>query len=544
MKTEKELEIKLKILKKSDLPPECFDDFVGKLQKTLGGKNNKHGISVFSEPLKALETSYFDTKNMDLRNAKIAYRVRSDEDGKVATVKTDMPKDNKASAILAERLEQTAKVSENTSPDNFIEIFKDTEVLNMLKPVIGRKNLTMLFTTKFDRKSYLIERKDMYKILLSIDSGEIIANGETSDIFEIELELIEGEIQEIFNIAFFISNLVAVNAETTSKYVRGLVLSGKVSPKSVNKLSPVKKYKIPESMENFENSVKMAVSHILDNLIYYKFAVETHQSDYEAVHCFRVMLRHLITISDLAKQLINNKDFKEIRRLLKIALKKSSKTRETDIFLHSWKDFLDSLNEIADYNEIIIANKLSAIIAAHRQYQRAVFQSEINDGKFTSLQLLIEKWLYSTKISEKDKKFKESQIIDENNKTDEISIQTKDVLTKFINQKHDLISELSEHGKSLKPNKLHKIRLAVKEKRYILKYFNIELSEDELSRQTEDLKDKQDALGYLNDIIFNLDYSEKILPSCSITDSYRKWLKKTQLSLYKSFETDMEIING
>jgi len=525
MKTEKEVEIKLKILNKTDLPSESFDDFAGKLQKSLGGKNNKRGVSVFSEPLQSLETSYFDTKNMDLRNSKIAYRVRIDEGGKVATIKTDIPKDNKSSTILAERLEQTARITENTSPDNFIEIFKDTEVLDILKPVIGRKNLTLLFTTKFDRKSYLIEQEDKYKILLCIDSGKIICGDKAEDIYEIELELLEGDLENIFNIAFIISNLIAVNAETASKYARGLVLSGRVSQKDINKLKPVKKYKIPEYEISFEDSVKMAVSHILDNLVYYKFAVEAHQSDYEAVHCFRVMLRHLITIFELSRPIINNKDFKEIRKLLKIAIKKSAKTRETDIFMHSWKDFLNSLAEISDSDEIILGNKLSAVIAAHRQYERAVFQSEINDGKFTSLQLLIEKWLYSPKISG-------------------IDIDSKDILTEFVNQKNALISQLSEYNKALKPKKLHKIRLAVKEKRYVLKYFDINLSSDELAKETDELKSKQDTLGDLNDIIFNLDCSEKILPACSISDNYRRWLKETHICISKSFEPDAEVIDG
>jgi len=543
MKTEKEIEIKLKILNKSDLSPESYDDFVGKLQKTMGGKNNKHGVSVFSEPAKILETSYYDTKTMDLRKSKIAYRVRVDEGTKVATIKTDIPQVENSSGILAQRLEQTATIPENTNPDNFIEIFKETIALDVLKPVIGRKSLELLFTTKFDRKSYLIEQKDKYKILLCIDSGEIICEGNTKDIYEIELELLDGEMDDIFNVAYIISNLIPVNAEIASKYARGLVLSGKVSPKEINQLKPVKKYKIPERTLPFEKSIKMAVSYILNNLIYYKFAAENHQSDYEAVHAFRVLLRHLISITGLAKPIMNDKYFKEMRKLMKISLKKSAKTRETDIFLRSWKEFSDTLDETFE-NEKNIANKISAILVAYRHFERAGFQVALNDGNFTSLRLLVEKWLYENKNSVKNISFDENGVVDESTKTGESDIQPNDILSEFINQKDSLISELSSDVKSLKAKKLHKIRLAVKEKRYILKYFNVGLSENELAAETDNLKAIQDTLGELNDAIFNLDYAEKILPDCNLTEKYRKWLKENQLSLCKSFGTDIESIYG
>jgi triphosphatase len=509
MKAENEIELKLRVLDESGLSQKSYEDFTGKLLRKLGGKNNKREVSFLPEPLKLLQTSYYDTKNMDLLKSKIVYRVRSEENENTATIKTDIPREDQKSDILAQRLEQSVLFDQSISSDNYLEIFKDTPVLDILRPIVGRKNLNLLFTTVFERRSFLIELKNQYKILLCIDYGNIVSEDKAQFINEIELELIEGHIGDLFSVACLISGMIPLEAEPQSKYARGLILSGNASNPAVHRTNAGRKYHACESDHTFETTAKGVAAHILDELIYYKNTMETRLSDYEAVHTFRVLLRHMIAVIELSKPVLGDQEFKEVRSTLKKILKKTAKTREIDIFCHSWKTFIESV----DACEIDIAKRLSGIINAYRQYERTSLQSNLHDGSFTVLRLHIEKWIYTA------------------DKQDKAEIVTQDVLSDFIGLRDQSIAELSVSFNPAKAKKLHKIRLAVKEKRYILRYFDTGIPENELSLEIERLKKLQDILGDMNDIAINTRYSFTMLPDHSLSIKYREWLAEKLLTM-------------
>ena len=87
------------------------------------------------------------------------------------------------------------------------------------------KTLAPRFTTDFERTCWLVRRRDGSQVEVVLDLGQVLTDGKSSPICELELELKAGPVSALFDVARQISQSVAVLPASQSKAERGYALA-------------------------------------------------------------------------------------------------------------------------------------------------------------------------------------------------------------------------------------------------------------------------------------------------------------------------------
>lgn len=172
-----------------------------------------------SRKVRQLSSSYFDTADMVFNKHGIAYRVRDKGDGSFeATVKTS----KKSVGGFTERVEINLPLK-TAEPEltGFTEQGLEYDLAEL-----AADGISCLFTVKVERITYLISYEGA-SFELAIDKGYIVAAANEklkSAIDEIELELVEGEAEQLIEFVEKVRQAISVREEGQSKYARGLAL--------------------------------------------------------------------------------------------------------------------------------------------------------------------------------------------------------------------------------------------------------------------------------------------------------------------------------
>ncbi len=169
-----------------------------------------------------MKAAYFDTDDYILSKNDIAMRVRMEGNRIVATLKWG----GKSEGGLHIRGEINVPVNDQAcfiNPDP--QIFSESEVGQELLSLIGFKSVHSIIETNFIRSRFRVD--DGNGIMeISIDQGEIITAEGTAPISELEIELFSGEQESLEEITKKIAGKYGLEAESKSKYARGLELLG------------------------------------------------------------------------------------------------------------------------------------------------------------------------------------------------------------------------------------------------------------------------------------------------------------------------------
>lgn len=170
-----------------------------------------------SEKIEFLETIYYDTPANSLEKAGLSYRIRFTGHERIATVKAD----GFTSGGLHNRSEWSFVISDlKPDPTPFLTL----PIGERLKTAVGDQKLHELFRTCFKRKSVDLLTKQGSLIELAADLGKIAADSAEVPIQEIELELKQGKIAEVLQVAAKLVRSFKLLPESQSKYYRGLLL--------------------------------------------------------------------------------------------------------------------------------------------------------------------------------------------------------------------------------------------------------------------------------------------------------------------------------
>ncbi|MDO4431372.1 MAG: inorganic triphosphatase [Lonepinella koalarum] len=161
-----------------------------------------------------LANTYYDTVDGYFSREKMGLRVRSEQGEFTMTLKTD----GKSSAGLHIRPEYNFSLNDDKP---------DLSLLAILDSFSIPANLEVkpIFTTDFQRQSWLIECGRYTEIEIALDRGEIVANGMKEDICEVEFELKQGELADLFNLVANLSLADGVRLSSASKAKRGYCLA-------------------------------------------------------------------------------------------------------------------------------------------------------------------------------------------------------------------------------------------------------------------------------------------------------------------------------
>lgn len=190
----KEIELKMVVA------PAMIKSALPGLLKKLGAKQVKEAWLV---------NTYFDTNELLLNKARIALRIRQKEGLFIQTLKT------KGGSVggVSHRGEWEWSLQENKL---------DLSLLHegQWPSEIPVEELAAVFETNFKRISAIIECRGSI-IELAVDEGYISSGGAKTPLAEIELELMEGGVDALFEVASVIAKTMPVMLADVSKAERG-----------------------------------------------------------------------------------------------------------------------------------------------------------------------------------------------------------------------------------------------------------------------------------------------------------------------------------
>lgn len=179
---------------------------------------NDNVFSDFEEPDSreniTLNAKYFDTSDCDLAKNEIAYRIRSENNHLVATIKWKGHSEDG----LHMREEINVPV-DSEEPD--VEVFSESKVGCKVMALLRGRPLKCFLETKIQRQSFRIDNEEGI-FELSIDEGSIITEYGEVPVLEVEVELYSGETEALVKIGKILEEKYGLIPEDGSKYSRGM----------------------------------------------------------------------------------------------------------------------------------------------------------------------------------------------------------------------------------------------------------------------------------------------------------------------------------
>lgn len=203
-----------------------------------------------------LTNTYYDTEDHFLRQNGCGLRVRCTEDGQNKCYEITVKSKGNSVSGLHERIEINRPL-----PNDKL----DLSVLPKEALPDGLIQLNPLFTTNFKRQTWLVSFANS-EIEVALDIGSITSNGQSKPIQEVELEIKQGNKQDLINFAIELSRF-NLHLFSQSKASRGYRLFLNV-PLTSSVYSPQTEQDLPSLLNFWQQNEEYALEN--NDLTYYK----------------------------------------------------------------------------------------------------------------------------------------------------------------------------------------------------------------------------------------------------------------------------------
>jgi triphosphatase len=210
----------------------------------------------FIESTTQLSNCYFDTPDLNLRKHDMGLRIREKDGMLEQTIKTA----GKVVGGLHQRPEFNVPIT-SKQPELYLfpaEIWAPSQEFKTIQ-----SQLVSLFTTNFKRHVWLINTAKGGVVEVVFDLGEVSSNGLIDPICEIELELVRGNISELFTLAELFLTELDLRPGLKSKAARGYGLWA--GSKTITKCSSLALIPI-KSSDKVNDAFIGGITHTLDHL--------------------------------------------------------------------------------------------------------------------------------------------------------------------------------------------------------------------------------------------------------------------------------------
>lgn len=420
----------------------------------------RHPLLANIEPTRhRLLNTYYDTPDLRLKAQCVALRFRKKGWQTLLTVKSAEP----ASGGLAQRSEWEAPAT----PGQWDFAHLDQPALRAMLEAAAPE-LEALFTTHFRRLAWTLP-VGASVIELALDRGQIESQGRRSPICEVELELVSGEIADLFALARRLQANLTLRPSAASKAERGYALFAGEAPASFKaRLTP-----LDEEANPIEAFRRIALT-CLEQLQRNEDGV-IHGSDPEFVHQARVALRRL-----------------------RSALKLFSPALPADFTLawsEAWQTLATALGEARNWDVLIIETlpPIAAAFPDHRPLQKLLAQGR---RQASNAQAVVGRLLTVDEYPRLVTEFSASlYALTDDGPTPRLA----DFAFEQLNTRARRARKLALRHATLTAEERHRMRLAFKKLRYTLEFFSSLLPRHKLKAYLAALAHLQDELGLIND---------------------------------------------
>ncbi len=302
-------------------------------EKLREGRALAEWVRIGSKGEDEMEAHYFDTSDLALNRAGLAYRVRREGGRWVAAVKDG----GKSDGGLHRRQEWSIEVA-SSKPE--LDLLKELEVWPRLKAAAGKAVLEPIVITRFQRFWLEVDTPDGSRVELAFDRGVIIAGDKEEPIMEVELELLEGNSAVLLELGAILAKECGLRPESRSKYYRGLLLAGLAEEKREEELVR------PSPEEACGKAVKeIVIGHVFK--VWERAKSFMQEPDLpENVHHLRVGIRRLRSMLALAKPFLAQQDYERFIAALAELAGSLGRLREMDAALEVLKEDNEVLREL------------------------------------------------------------------------------------------------------------------------------------------------------------------------------------------------------
>jgi triphosphatase len=417
---------------------------------------------------RSLHSTYFDTPDLALKRARAVIRVRRVGRRFVQTVKAAPPPDG-ASIVRREWERDLSRPVPDLSGLAAIkelgDVLGDAAVLQALRPI---------FTTDFKRITIplRIGRSD---IELAIDRGEIRVDGARAPICEIELELVSGEIGDVYAAAARLMEAVPMALQPFAKSARAhALLSGEgVRPVRATRVRLHRRDSVGVA---FRAIARTCLRQLMANAVAILAGDEPL-----AMHQFRVSLRRLRSAFSAFGSTMPAAERRRFATGLRRVAQRTDAARELDVFVG---ETLPAVRGGIGPDEGLVAVEAAAKRARLAAWKRV---RDLLDGPaFAAIVLDLEAWLEGGGWrAAAGARF---------------DAPVRDFARAALKRLHRKLVRQGKGIASLSENELHEVRLRGKKQRYAAEFFRDVFASRAAKPYLSALAAVQDHLGTLNDV--------------------------------------------
>ncbi|AME23744.1 CYTH and CHAD domain-containing protein [Burkholderia sp. PAMC 26561] len=422
-----------------------------------------------------LISTYFDTRDLKLRDEGIVLRVRAIGDAFVQTLKTE----GSTKAGMYSRDEYETPVDANVPDIDVLKrcMPKKSSAARLLSMTDEGMALIPQFTTRIKRTILSLQFPEGDEVEFALDDG-VVECGSSSEAFqEVELELKNGKPDRLYHLALDILRAVPMRISRLSKGERGynLIRPMRYAATRAQPLALKKKDTVEAA---FESIVQNCIAQIQGN----ELGV-IKSGDGEPVHQMRVGIRRLRSAIDLVEPLLV-----------------FPSTLETEL-----KWIAGKLGAARDW-EVLAASTLSGTFGnAHRDFDAEPvirIVEETARQRRTEAAVAVDSNRYACLVIELTRWFKQSQWREglDDERRGALSMPVSEFAAEALHERHRKLMKRGRHLPDLDPNTRHRARIAAKKLRYAMEFFATLYEKKTLHNYAETLSQLQDDLGWRNDL--------------------------------------------
>lgn len=420
-----------------------------------------------------LRSVYYDTQAHALRERRLTLRVRQVGGRRIQTIKET---DGVASGLF-DRAEWETEI-DGADPD--LHAARHTPLEKVLRRQGAAAGLKAVFETVIDRTTWRIEANGA-AIEVALDEGEVVADGASRPIAELELELKRGSPADLFAFARGLGTAASPRIAVLSKSERGYGLVERDGATAF-KSQPIALARGTSTADAFRAVARACLRQFRLN--------EPHliaTGSVEALHQARVALRRLRSAMSIFREVIADGDVEGITARLKEMTGPFGEARNLDVYLaravrpDAERD--DPSPGIAEFAARLETDRAGA-------YERTI--KALESAEFRALMLDILAWIEAGPWLTRD---------------DPLDLRARPVEAFAADALDALRRKVKRRGRrldQLDPAARHRVRIHAKKLRYGAEFFS-GLVEGRKDRQRlklflSALEDLQGRLGELNDI--------------------------------------------
>ena len=419
-----------------------------------------------------LESVYYDTPDHRLHKRKLAFRVRKKGRQFIQTLKDEgdgmLQRGEWETPVRS--LEPDLDALPNPDPRGRIGLVLPGE----LQPV---------FASRIRRTTRILsdegEDGSPNEIEIAFDDGVVESNGQSVPVAELELELVQGSPESLYNLALELHELAPLKVELRSKSARGYTLAKGESP-GWSKAQALKLKPGATVAHTLEAVIRNCMDHWLQNE-----AAAVAGDHPEGVHQMRVGLRRLRSAISLFANAIPAEQLGWLKEETKWVANSLGPARDWDVFLAS---LLAPVMAARPEDGSLAILKQAAEAARSAGYDQV--HATVASPRYTRYLLRLGAWL-------------EGEGWRDGNASKITAWQNRPIVEladHLLSKRHKAVLKLGKGFEDLPTEQRHEVRIALKKLRYATEFFRSLYGKRRAKPYLQALAELQDTIGHLNDV--------------------------------------------